>query len=74
MSLVYGLGVNAGKTPVSTLPVVFISKLWTTKRTVSSKVIKTSFSLLCSCLPNSLSQLLLNKTDAFSPLFIRSKK
>lgn len=47
----------------------FISELWTTERTVSSEVIKTSFSLLCSCFPNSLSQLLLNKIDALSPLF-----
>lgn len=47
----------------------FISELWTTERTVSSEVIKTSFSLLCNCFPNSLSQLLLNKIDALSPLF-----
>lgn len=40
-----------------------------TKGPVSSEVIKASFSLLCNCFPNSLSQLLLNKIDAFSPLF-----
>lgn len=54
---------------VSGLAVAFISELWTPERTVSSEVIKTSFSLLCNCFPNSLSQLLLNKIEAFSPLF-----
>lgn len=47
----------------------FIRELWRAKRTVSSEVIKTSFSLLCDCFLSSLFQLLLNKVDAFSPLF-----
>lgn len=46
--------------------VAVISELCIAKKTVSSEVIRTSFYLLYNCFPNPLSQLLLNKIDAFS--------
>lgn len=67
--LCVGIECECRETAFCGLAVAFISELWTTERTVSSEVIKTSFSLLCNCFPKSLSQLLLNKIDAFSPLF-----
>lgn len=64
--------ISAGRANTARPPgpaAAFLSELWTTERTVSSAVIKTSFSLLCNCFPNSLSQPLLNEIDALSPLF-----